>query len=717
VGWNSLKYLFQRDERYWGVMLTGSASLTFWKTGAAYLRTLYGGGTDANGQNIPAGGIDAVAAVNVFERDPNEFRKALVLRQQVDFTTYRDTTAGVEVKLKETGFATSVLARADTEVDLLGNTSLGGGFLAAPTPISLEMHSQMLRLQYEATQKADADLSPGLMFGDEDDESREQLLYFGFDTQANNDLGLEPFGGGFSAGSAFSVVPVLPINFTGKLSVALDLRAHVEATNNGSGPEFETVEGDAYIKLVHKDGSTEAFRLIPDFKVEDLGGDYAGDILTGPQTYTFDVRDGDNLLLYARYFVHDVGGLGTSIRYRSTITAKMQVGSYLRITAESTTAPTVCRGLYIYEALEHLVGAMTDGGAFYSEYFGRTELGYAVDGPGALRFLTSGFGLRNFPFPTDAYTVGADGIDPRKPLTASFSKVYNSLNATDCLGLGIEQRDGRPTLRIEPRSFFFQQKETLRLGGVQGLALSPYLPGFHNEAHFGYQRWQSGAAVGLDEFNSQRTYALPLNSQKAVYSELSDLIAAGYVIEQTRRQQFVMGTNKEGQADQDLFLVCLRRAASGALVTEKNEGFASVTGILSPETTYNLRLSPGRMLKNHGAFLRAGLAVQAAAGKKLQLTKVEGNDKLVSQQVLEPQPVDEHASPLITDLAEPLYLAEQYEFTAKLRRQQVRQLMKNPYGKISFLDGKGRQYSGYVLKVECAPESGQASFTLLRAAS
>jgi hypothetical protein len=343
VGWNSLRFLFQRDPQFNGVMLTGSASLTFWKTGGAYLRTLYEGGVVAGGQVIPAGGIDAVCAVNVFERDPNEFRNALALRQQVDFTTYRSSAQGVEVKLKEIGFATSVLARADSEVDLFGSTSLGGGFLAPPTPVSVRMHSQMLRLKYEATQKAATDLSPGLMFGDGEDPSHEQLLYFGFDTKGDNDLGIESFGGGFVAGSAISVSPLLPIDFNGKLTVALDLRARVEAHNNGDGPEFETVEGDAYLRLIRRDGSVIAHKLVPDFYEGGLGGDYISDFRTGAQNYTFDVESGDSLQLYARYFVHDIGGFGTQqFRYRTNITAQMQPGSYLRITAESTTRETNC---------------------------------------------------------------------------------------------------------------------------------------------------------------------------------------------------------------------------------------------------------------------------------------------------------------------------------------------------------------------------------------
>jgi hypothetical protein len=721
VGWQGLRYLFARDTLYHGVMLTGSASLTFWKTGAAYLRTLYEGGVVAGGQVIPAGGIDAVCAVNVFERDPNEFRNALALRQQVDFTTYRSSAQGVEVKLKETGFATSVLARADSEVDLFGVTSLGGGFLAPPAPVSVRMHSQMLRLKYEASQKLDLNLSPGLMFSNDGDLSHEQLLYFGFDTQADNDFGLEPVGGGFIAAGetgSDSAAPIYVAKENGTFKVSLKLSAHVEAHTQKVGlatRQFRQVETKYHLRVSGNDAQT--IELAPPKNIEGLDGDYEEDINIQAVTYTFDLKVGDAIYLYADYYVHRLNATNLD-PYQATLTARIKAGSYLRITAESTTRETNCVGVYIYEALKHLVAAMTDGGEFYSEYFGRTDTfpAYAVDGPGSRRFLTNGFCLRGFPLPTDFYAVADDGIDPRKPFTGSFSKVYSSLDAIDCLGLGIEQRNGKPTLRIEPRSHWFQSKESLSLGVVQNPSKTPYIPGFHNEVHVGYQRWQSGAAVGLDEFNGQRTYALPLTSQKATYSVLSDLITAGYLIEQTRRKQFVMGTNAEGNADQDLFLISLNRSASGQLITEKNEAFSSVTGILSPETTYNLRLSPGRMLRQHGGFVRAGLAPQAAAGKSLLLTKVEGNDKLTTQLRTEPALLDEHAPLAITDLAEPIYVAEQYEFTAKLRRQQVRRLMKNPYGRISFLDGKGQRKSGYVLKVECAPESGQASFTLLRAA-
>ncbi len=719
-GWAGMRYLFQRDMELFGVALTMSSDLTFWKQGAAYLRTLYEGGALPGGALVPAQGIEAVAVLNVYEVDPNEFRRQVVYRGRVDFTQYRAAEGGgVQIKTKELGLATNLLTRAESPVDLLGTRSLSGTALAPLAPATVALHSQVLRLQYAATNRADHELSPGLMSGNGEDRSHEQLLYFGFDTPGDNDLKLGAVAGGFVAGDAASVVAIYTAQEDGPFTVELDLRARVEAHNNGQGPGFGTVEGDCYLRFV-RGGVTEAHKIAPDFKQEGLDGDFAADLLTGPQTFAADLKVGDAIFLYARYFVHDIGGLGTTFRYRTNLTATVRPGSYLRITALSTTPATNCQGLLAHEALQRLSEGMADApGGFYSEHYGRPDTypAYAADGPGALRLLTSGFLLRGFPLP-DARVVVQAEADTSKPFTAAFRAVYDSLNAVDCLGAGFEQRGGRPTLRVEPRAYFFQPTETLRLGAVGGLTKAPYPPLIYNEVQAGYQRWQSGAAVGLDECNGSRTYAAPITQQKATYAALSPAVAAGYLIEQARRQRYLDGPNAEGPADNDLFLICLRReGGTGRLVTEKAEAFARVTGTLAPATAYNLRLSPGRNLRRHGPFIRAGLVPQAAAGKRLLRGAVQGSDKLVTQLLGEAAPVDEHADVPLTDLAAPLFAAETYEFTARLRRQQLRRLSAAPYGLISFLDGAGQRKRGYLLKAEIEPATGKATFTLLRAAA
>jgi hypothetical protein len=718
-GWAAMKYLLVRDQTYWGATLTMSSDLTFWKQGAAYLRLLYEGGIDSSGNTIQAQGIEAVVVLSVFEKDPNTYSNVPVYRGRVDFTTYRSSEAGVQVKLKELGFQTNVMARADIDVDLLpvNPTSLGGTALAPLQPATVRLHSQVLRLKYEATQEADEPLSSGLMYGSDENASHEQLLYFGFSKQGTNDLGLEPVGGGFVAGEAKDAVAIYRANENGPFTIDLAIYAHVEAHTSPDvlfNRQFTKVGASFFLRIDTAAGS-KVIELAPAIAVGHLDGDYEGDIRISPRQFTFDLKKGDGIFLFATYFVHDLTK-NPPDPYQATISAIMKVGSYLRITAESTTDETDCRGVYIHEALRRLVESMTDAsGGFYSEYYGRrdSQPAYMQDGPGSKRFLTNGFGLRSFPLPTDAVALNADGTDPRKPLTASFQSLYNSLNAIDCLGAAFEQRAGQPTLRVEPRSYFFQQVEVLRLGTVTGLVKVPYSTLQYNAVEVGYQHWRSGSVVGLDEFNGQRAYSLPLTQQKATYSLLSEANTAGYLIEEARRQQYVLGTNKEGQADQELFLISLRREGS-KLVTEKNEAFSSVSGILSPPTAYNLVLAPGRNLRNHGFWLKAGLAPQTAMGKKLLRGVVQGNDKLVSQLTTEATPVDEHADVLLSELADPLFVAETYEFTVKIRRHQVRKLAKNPYGQITFLDRNGTRKRGYLLKMECEPASGQASFTLLR---
>jgi hypothetical protein len=722
VGWQEMKYLFQRDEVYHGVTLTMGSDLTFWKLGAAYLRLLYEGGTDADGKVIDAQGVEAVAVLNVFERDPNEFRTSEIYRARIDFTTYRSSENGVQVKLKELGFATNLLTRADSEIDLLpstlGATSLGGAALAPLEPATILLHSQMLRLQYEATQEGESPLSDGLMFGDNEDASHEQLLYFGFNKAGTNDLGLEPVFGGFVAGEAKDAVAIYTAKENGVFSLDFAIYAYVEAHVSPGlfMRQFTKVDARYYLRVV-RSGVTQDIELLPALAVRRLDGDYAGEIIIPPRKESFDLKKGDGIYLFATYFVHDLTK-NSPDPYQATITAKMKPGSYLRIVAESTTDPTACRGMLVHEVLKRQVEAMTDNsGGFYSEYYGRTDTNpaYAVDGPGALTLITNGFGLRGFPLPIDAVIPNADGTDPRKPLTASFSTLYGSLDKRDCLGASIEQRNGQPTLRVEHRSFFYQPTESLRLGVIAKLVKSVYTPLLYNAVEVGYQHWQSGSAVGLDEFNGQRSYSLPLTQVKGTYSLVSQVNESGYLIEEARRQPYVLGKSKEGQADQELFAIRLRRGPTGSLETEKNEAFVSVSGILDKDTAYNLADSPGRMLKRHGFWLRAGLV--PVAGKKLLRTATQGNDKLVSQLFTETVALDEHADVPIKDLAAPLFVAETYEFTAKLRRHQVRQLAKKPYGLISFLDGQRQRKQGYLLKMECSPESGEASFTLLRAAS
>ena len=726
IGWDGLKYLWERSLKYHGVAFSVSSELTFVKAAAAYLRTVYEGGTDSTGRAIAARGVEGLVTLTVFEQNPNELQPEEIYRGRVDFTTYASSEAGVSVSCKETGFTTALLTRTGTAVDLLGNQSLTGLALPAYAPTLATLHSRQTLQRFELRRTtADNAPQPGiisdLILNTKGDPENSLLFFFGMDAEPLiNELGIAPFATGPESGDSYSPInlPFYTATAAGTHTIELRLNTTVHLYHSVAG-KFEKVNIKYHFR---KNGDpATATDLIPPlgqsapFAEQPSGIAYINqyyELNTGVHTFVEPMVAGDRLYLYGEVYLHQ----WTASSYTMQVTCAMGVGSYLKVSAPTTTPATTCPGLLVHEAFTRICEAATDTrDAFYSDYFGRTDTRrpYLANGPGALRLLTSGFQLRGFPLPASPAPATGE-IDPRKSLALSFDDLYAGCDATDCLGMGIEARNGRPVVRVEPRGYFYQPTETLRLGRVTDLKKRVYPDGLYNEAAVGYAHWQSGAANGLDEFNGRRTYALPLTQSRKIYTAISPLNAAGYLIEEARRERFIAGATKEGRADAEPFVICLRPTATG-YVSEQREAFVGpIAGILSPDTAYNLRLSPGRMLRAHAPYLRAGLAAQA--GKRLLLGAVEGNAHLLSQLLTEPAPLDEFTSPALADLPAAVWLAETYEFTARVRRGQMRELRRAPYGLVSFLDSAGTRKSGYLLRAERTPQGGRTAFTLLRAA-
>ncbi|RPD50061.1 hypothetical protein DNI29_04490 [Hymenobacter sediminis] len=697
IGWDSLRYVLQRDEQYHGVTLEMSTDLTFVKKGADYLRTLYEGK-----------GVEAVAHLSVYQHNPNEFRADLAAYQRVDFTQYSSSARGVSVKLKEVGFTTKFLNRDSTDVELQRGESVEGVALPPLEPIELQMHSQVLTQQYQAPKKDSFIPTAGENYV-MDGESRFQTILFGFGTPE-----VDEFNIGVMASGAFTVEKdsgtARPHFFTaaanGKFTLSFKLRSSLLIEQGDDQPfplktpSFEKVDISYYMRV-----NEEIVATLGSFSNSvDKGQDYRR-TFDKDFTQVLDLKAGDKVYLYADLHVYDITPNDPILGYYSfKVTPKVLKGSELTIKASTTTEPTPAKGLLVYEAIERTLQSITDtpGAVLYSEYFGRPELGYKADGPGALTFITSGFALRGFPL--------AD-----KPLTCSFEDLYASLDAVECLGVGIEHRNGREVVRVENRRYFYQDTVVLTLGRVADLRKACHPSLLYNQAQVGYTRWESGAPNGLAEFNGQRSYALPISQVSTSYNALSPYSAAGCLIEETRRQPYVSTQQKEGQADSNNFLIRLRRAPDGTLATERAEAFSLVEGTLAADSAYNLRITPARNLHRHGAWLRAGLLHRE--DRKLQRTATQGNDELSSQLNGEAEPIAERADVLVEDLPAPYVLAETYEFTWRLTLSELAQLRRNPYGLIRFRDESGRLKAGYLLKADRTPVSGKTSFTLLRAAT
>ena len=557
VGWEAMKELLARDPTRHGVALSVSVELTFVQQAAAYLRLVYEGGADANGQLLPPRGVEGVVNLTVYEQNPNEFRAEECYRGRLDFTTYVSGERGVSAKFKESGLATQLLTREDTAVDLLGTTSLSGRALPAYPPQLTALHSQQLRQRFEMRQALPNPRPVAGIVTSTDQTTNSQLLFFGMDEPLYNELNVDAFPVGPITGDARSdkVIPFYTAKATGPHTLSFQLATTVIVHQLADGywdaldiAYYFRHNDDPPVLLAGANLTGPAARGVGETApagapaIDPTGYVKYAVLPVPPTTYTdLALRPGDRLYLYGEVYVHVWSGN----TYTAEVSCQIGAGSFIRLTAQTSTPASTCYGLLVHEALARCCEAVADQrGAFYSDYFGRpdcTGYTYPVVGPGALRLLTTGFQLRGFTLPSAPAPPLATDPDPRRSLHVSLRTLYQGLDATDCLGLGLEQREGRPVVRIEPRRYFYQDREVLTLGGVTDLKKAPHLPGLHNAVDVGYEHWQSGAANGLDEFNARRTYVLPLTQVKATYSIVSGLNAAGYLIEEARRDAYAAG--------------------------------------------------------------------------------------------------------------------------------------------------------------------------------
>lgn len=706
IGWESIAATLRRDSSRHGTTVDFISDLNFVKDGRAYLLRAY-----------QAAGVQANVRILIEQYDPNEFRWLPYYSGRVHFLEAEIGPTQMKVNLESESWLQKFLARDSVKVDLFGGESASGYAGEVHTPVTVELHSRAILQRYAASQKAAVKTS-AQMFGDEGNASHEQLLYFGFDNQETNKIGLGAVAGGWVSGSASSVVPIYTAPGNADLTIDLDLRALIVAYNDGDGPDFETVEGDCRLRIVRA-GVAQDIPLIPDFYVPNLGGDYVGDILTGARKFTFNLEKGDEVYLYARYFIHDIGGPGTTFRYRTTLDATFLPGAYFRMSAITTTPASTTKGLLLYEACERLCQALTDeADVFRSDFLGRTDLGYAVDGPGALTMVTGGFQVRGFPPLSDPAPTDSTTTDPRKTLTTDWREFFDSLAAVYGLGWGVEWAIGRSgklvqVIRVEPISYWYGTEVVLDLteSGILDDTRKVDQSRHYQVVEMGYTTWQAEQVNGLDEFNTKRQWTTPLDVTDNKYSQLSQLATSGTLLEATRRDRYDATSTTDTGNDATNFLVCLLRDGVSSYVTERNQMATLLQGMLSPNTVYNLRLSPGRMLRRHGPVLQAGLQYQVRA--QVRFTYGEGNTSMVSQLLGEPAPIVEGDNLDVPDLGQALWRAEQVEFNAPIQREQVPPVMNKPTGRVRYVGTDRTTREGWLLEFKHDPRAKTAAITLL----
>ncbi|MDF7810697.1 hypothetical protein [Hymenobacter sp. YC55] len=712
IGWEDLGSELHRDKKYHGIATEYTAELGFIKDGKSYLSQAY-----------DAAGIEAEVVLLVQVYDPNAFVWQEYNRWQLDFTNRSETATEFRCQAEKTGFTQLFLSREDSTINLLGTESVGGMALPALQPTFVELHSKAIRKRYEAITPADkVPALPDYMI---EGESRAKTMYFGFGGVKQDDFGIQETNTGTVTVPENIANPEVAFYTTkerGQFEIEFNILCDLQIARRDGEGDFDKVDIDIFFRINNEAG-TRLFTL----RDVNVGGTYNRFLIAYHKISRFiDIKD--RIYLYGVLYVHDISGplIGP---YRFTITMKLREGSFFRMEADTQTAPTQAAGLLAYEAMNRVCQAATDSTtAFRSDFFGRTDTvpAYPVDGPGSLQLVTGGFQVRGFPLPSDKVEVPTGQADPRKSLYATWKGLFDAEAAAYWLGVGIERLpDGQEVVRVEPASYFYSSEVVLELEETvqdmlpdadgtltTNLVLKELADRYYITAKAGWQKWSTQETNGLDEFNASREWALPLTRAEGTYDAVGNYITAGFYIESTRRQRYDATSTTDDRADNDNFLICLLRSPSGGFITERNQEFAEVSGVFSPSTVYNARLSPARMLRRHGPAIAAGLRYQQRG--RVRFSFGEGNNAVRTRLHSETQAIEEGADFLVSELGTPLWQPHGWSFTAPCTIEQAAKVLAKPRGRIRFRDQRGQTQEGWILDFKHTLSRSLADFTLLR---
>nr|MDA3799790.1 hypothetical protein [Kiritimatiellia bacterium] len=321
---------------------------------------------------------------------------------------------------------------------------------------------------------------------------------------------------------------------------------------------------------------------------------------------------------------------------------------------------------------------------FYSEFFGRTDLGYAENGPGAGTAIATGKMIRGFPY-------GENDNDTQTFVNTSFEKAFEAFNKIYNLAATVEMIGNERRIRIEPMNYFRNFEVIAELGENFNEVVRTIDTGkIYSDIQCGYKNMEYEELNGLYIFAGELGFSTPLNTEAESLNLVNEFISGGIPIELTRRRQYIDDPSKDYRFDENIFFVdCLIIEEGGSfagnlfLWPKVNDGYDSVEGIFEPTRAYNLDLSPKRCFYNWQEEIKAGLSFKA--NQSLKYIKGPKNANLVSQKTGENEIV-ESGDVLISSLNNAKFIPEIFQISeAPFTMEQWDDTKNNRNGIISFI--------------------------------
>lgn len=582
---------------------------------------------------------------------------------------------GFLIEAQKSSILVKLENRKDKTVDLTKLNSLGGFPIADYTALKKEIVIPALNKRFSTTWISS--YSPEYSFPITNDKNRNIYTQFQMRFSANEyDAAVE--------------VPYLT-GITNKNSIAKCINNTIEAglynfyydvqITVTNGKDFAGEVYAAIIEVMQGDAIVETHRVL------DCGSKKGIFTAAGVLALTF--AAGQSLRCYIQ--TDDVSNIDAFIHH-----SYFELYQIVALTGEKT-----IESFPIYESFERILQHVTDTQfPFYSELFGRTDTIYnqaanVYSSENQLQFasIMSGLSLR-----------GATLFDANNPLSLSFEKLFNSLNAIYNLGYTEEIISGFNRIRIERYSDFFEDTEVLDISDrissydIESEAM-PEL--FYSLIKSGFNDYTYENINGRGEYNTETRRTTVLNSA-AEYEIKSDLRGDTMGIVEKLLMPL---TNEDTEEDNQLFIIKTQRLDDNWTVEKQENIQVLENSSLFGDDSLNLYFSPLRMILRHGNRIKGTLTKAYDSYIRFQTQNKKQDLKTVGEGLT----LTENMDYLVNDLAAGLYKPVKHTVTTPFSYSDFEAIMANKKGYITF----SPTIKGYLLSLKKRNDDDKATIEII----
>jgi hypothetical protein len=680
-----------RSEKWFGITKNLSNNLDYYGNAFDYIKSVY-----------DISGIKGNIRLEKEERNSQTDAWELSYSGYLDFSTYKQDKNYIKIKFNESQFFKNIESRMKEKYELERLDDLKGNPLPALTyktlylqgrdifrETSFDNQDEQINIHYKGSATWDAlyDVVIPLNLVYRSDESFSQptvnILSGGFldlpTAQIVRGFGDTVF---YTAGGVYYLTA--DQDKTINVQIRLKFRAKFASPENGDSATFRIFHDT--VRIIDGDLTSVTEDLI----MQCVGASSAPD--TPPTYYTIEYNTWKSFDITYETTMNLLEGDSMGLRlqpfffpnpYNRTNVWDFEFETIEVLADENDLGETTtCNTVRVFDALDRLLRIVTGQQCFQSNLLSNEWRDL---------LMTNGFKIRKF---TD------------KNITTSLEEILEGLMAIEDIALIIENN----TVRVEKKSYAFNPTISIDVGEVSNIEREIIDKQHLSSIEIGYDFDGKYEEVnGLDEFNIKNIYSTCIDVTESVLKAISKIRADAYGITLAQLKPFEDFPKLDTQYDKiNFFLDSKLISANNYELRHWQDDFNDEpTGIFSPATAFNLRLSPFNSLLRKGKTISCGL--QKFPTELLKYSSTEGNSQLVT---LYP----ERAVIQNNVLPSPYFLPEQITFEKKITLQQFKQIVNNPYKLIKFVNEFGDEEYGYI----CPGSQGikpnkEGKFTLIKA--